>query len=143
MAKLYGRIQQPADTLVYRASRGRTTLTSWLAGVRLVMLTTTGARTGRPRTLPLLGLHDGEAIVVIASNFGRPRHPAWYLNLRAHPQAWVAVDGVTRAVEARELAGDERERHFLRAVEIYPGFERYRRWAAGRAIPVLRLEPRP
>ena len=141
MAKLYGRIQQPTDTLAYRLSRGRTTLSSWLAGVPLVMLTTTGARTGLPRTLPVLGLRDDDAIVVIASNFGRPRHPAWYHNLRAHPQAWVAADGVTRAVEARELTGAERDRQFRRAVEIYPGFDRYRRWA-GRPIPVLRLEPR-
>ena len=53
----------------------------------------------------------------------------------------MAVDGVTQAVEARELTGAERDRHFRRAAEIYPGFEQYRRWA-GRPIPVLRLEPR-
>ena len=56
MARLYARIQQPTDTLTYRLSRGSTTLSSWLAGVQLVMLTTTGARTGLPRTLPVLGL---------------------------------------------------------------------------------------
>lgn len=142
MARLYGRIQQPTDTLVYRLTRGRTMLSSRLAGVQLVMLTTTGARTGLPRTLPVLGLRDGDAIVVIASNFGRPRHPAWYHNLRAHPQAWVAHEGVTRAVEAHELTGDEKNRHFRRAAAIYPGFKHYRRWASGRPIPVLRLEPR-
>jgi deazaflavin-dependent oxidoreductase (nitroreductase family) len=142
LALLYGRIQQPADTLVYRLTHGRTTLSSWLAGVRLVMLTTTGSRSGLPRTLPLLALRDGEAVVVIASNFGRPRHPAWYHNLRAHPRALVTLDGVTRAVEARELDGAERDRQFRRAVEIYPGFERYRRWASGRRIPVIRLEAR-
>lgn len=140
-ARLFGRIQQPTDTLVFRLSGGRTTASSWLAGVPLVMLTTTGARTGLPRTLPVLGLRDDDAVVVIASNFGRPRHPAWYHNLRADPQARVAVEGVTRAVEARELVGAERERQFRRAVAIYPGFERYRRWA-GRSIPVLRLESR-
>ncbi|MGH2743666.1 MAG: nitroreductase/quinone reductase family protein [Thermoleophilaceae bacterium] len=141
MALLYGRIQQPADTLVYRLTRGEATLSAWLAGVELVMLTTTGARTGRARTLPVLGLGDGDAIVVIASNFGRPRHPAWYHNLRAHPRAWLTVDGVTREVEARELDGADRERHFQLAVAIYPGFERYRHWAGARRIPVIRLEP--
>lgn len=120
MARLYGRIQQPTDTFVYRLSRGRTTLSSWLAGVELVMLTTTGARTGLPRTLPVLGMRDGDAIVVIASNFGRRHHPGWYYNLRAQPQALVVVAGVRRTVEARELAGIERERRFRRAVEIYP-----------------------
>lgn len=141
MARLYARVQQPTDMLVYRLSLGRTTLTSWLAGVQVVTLTTTGARTCLPRTVPVLGLPDGDGIVVIASNFGRPHHPAWYHNLRAHPQALVAVDRVDRAVEARELAGAERDRHFRRAVEVYPGFEHYRRWAE-RPIPVLRLEPR-
>ena len=141
MARLYGHIQQPADTLVHRVTGGRATLSSWLAGVELVMLTTTGARTGRRRTLPVLGLRDGAALVVIASNFGRPRHPAWYHNLRAHPRASVTVDGVTRTLEARELAGAERDRQFRRAAAIYPGFEYYRRWAAPRRIPVVRLEP--
>jgi len=141
MARLYGRIQQPTDMLVHRVTGGRATLSSWLAGVELVMLTTTGARSGLARTLPVLGLRDGEAIVVIASNFGRPRHPAWYHNLRAHQRASVTVDGVTQALEARELAGAERERQFRRAAAIYPGFEHYRRWAAPRRIPVVRLEP--
>ncbi len=139
LAWLYARIQQPADRLVFRLTRGRTTLSSWMAGVQLAMLTTTGARSGRPHTLPVLALLDDEGIVVIASNFGRPRNPAWYHNLRAHPRASVLVDGVAREVEARELGGEERERCFQRGVEIYPGFEHYRRWAGDRRIPVLRL----
>jgi deazaflavin-dependent oxidoreductase (nitroreductase family) len=142
LALLYGRIQQPTDTFVFRLTRGRTTLSSWLAGVPLVMLTTTGARSGLPRTLPVLGLDDGDAVVVIASNFGRPHHPFWYHNLRAHPDARVVVDGATRELRARELEGAERDRYFARAVAIYPGFERYRTWAKGRRIPVIRLEPR-
>jgi deazaflavin-dependent oxidoreductase (nitroreductase family) len=142
LALLYGRIQQPTDTFVFRLTHGRTTLSSWLAGMRLVMLTTTGAKSGLPRTLPVLALDDGDALVVIASNFGRPHHPAWYRNLRAHPDARVVVDRATREVRARELEGAERDRHFARAVAIYPGFERYRTWAAGRRIPVIRLEAR-
>lgn len=141
LALLYGRIQQPADTFVFRLTRGRGTLSSWLAGVELAMLTTTGARSGLPRTSPVLALDDDDAVVVIASNFGRSCHPAWYHNLRAHPQASVVVGGVTRAMRACELDGAERDRHFARAVAVYPGFERYRRWA-GRRIPVIRLEPR-
>jgi deazaflavin-dependent oxidoreductase (nitroreductase family) len=143
LAWLYGRIQQPVDRLVYRLTGGRSTLSSWMAGVQLAMLTTTGARTGRLHTLPVLALVDDEGIVVIASNFGRPHNPAWYYNLRAHPRARVVVDGVAHEVEARELAGEERDRHFQRGAEIYPGFERYRRWASERPIPVLRLTPAP
>jgi deazaflavin-dependent oxidoreductase (nitroreductase family) len=104
------------------------------------MLTTTGARTGRRRTSPVLAIRDGDGFIVIASNFGQPRHPAWYHNLRAEPHAWAEVAGRGRAVRARELHGAERDRCFARGVEIYPGFEHYVR-RAGRTIPVLRLDP--
>jgi deazaflavin-dependent oxidoreductase (nitroreductase family) len=142
MAKVYGVIQQPLDRLAYRASGGRTTASSWLAGVDIAMLTTTGARTGMPRTLPILGLAEGDDLIVVASNFGRPGHPAWYRNLRANPHATIVVDGTSREVVARELSGAERERGYRRAEEIFPGFTRYRGWAPDREIPVLRLEPR-
>jgi deazaflavin-dependent oxidoreductase (nitroreductase family) len=141
MAKLYGVIQQPLDRLVYRLSRGRTTMSSWLGGVEITMLTTTGARSGRPRTLPVLGLPDGDDMILIASNFGRPHNPSWYYNLRANPRATVVYEGASREMEAHELSGAERDRCYGRGEEIYPGFTYYRAWAAPREIPVLRLEP--
>jgi len=140
MAKVYGVIQQPLDRLAFRLTRGRTTASSWLADVEITMLTTTGARTGRPRTVPVLGLPDGGDVILIASNFGRPRNPSWYHNLRADPRATVVFDGVTRELVARELDGAERDRGYLRGEEVYPGFIHYRRWT-DREIPVLRLEP--
>jgi deazaflavin-dependent oxidoreductase (nitroreductase family) len=140
LAWLYCRIQQPLDVLVYRLSRRRTTVSSWMAGVKLVMLTTTGARTGRRRTVPVLAIRDGDALILIASNFGRERNPAWYHNLRADPRAWAEVEGSGGSMRARELEGAERDRGFARGVEIYPGFEHYVRWAR-RRIPVLRLDP--
>ncbi len=143
MAKIYGVIQQPLDRLFYRLSGGRTTVSSWLADVKITMLTTTGARSGQPRTLPVLGLPDGDGMIVIASNFGRAHNPSWYHNLRANPRATIVFDGVERELEARELAGAERERAYARGEEVYPGFTHYRRWAANREIPVLRLEPVP
>ena len=141
MALIYGVIQQPLDRLVYRLSGGRATATSWLAGVKITMLTTTGAKSGRPRTLPVLGLPDGEDVILIASNFGRSSNPSWYYNLRANPRATVEFDGKGRQLEARELSGVERERDYQRAEEIFPGFTRYRGWASNRQIPVLRLGP--
>lgn len=142
MAKLYAVIQQPLDRLVHRLTGGATTASSWLAGVEITMLTTTGAKTRRTRTLPVLGLPDGEGTILIASNFGRARNPAWYHNLRANPHATILVNGVSREVVARELSGAERERGYARGEEIFPGFTHYRRWAPHREIPVLRLEPR-
>lgn len=141
MAKIYGLIQQPIDRLVFRFTKGRTTASSWLAGVKITMLTTTGAKSGQPRTLPVLGLADGDEMIVIASNFGRPRNPSWYYNLRANPRARIVFEGVERQVEARELSGSERDRAYQRGEEIYPGFTHYPRWAANRQIPVLRLKP--
>ena len=140
MAKIYGVIQQPLDDLIYRITRGRTTASSWLSGVKITMLTTTGAKSGRPRTLPVLGVPDGKDLIVIASNFGRPRNPSWYYNLRANPRATVVFDGISRELMAHEISGPERERSYLRGEEIYPGFTHYRRWT-NREIPVLRLEP--
>jgi deazaflavin-dependent oxidoreductase (nitroreductase family) len=67
--------------VVYRVSRGRSTFTSWVTGLPIVMLTTTGARSGRQRTLPVLGVPDDGTLVVIASNYGQERNPAWYYNL--------------------------------------------------------------
>jgi len=143
MTWLYVRIQQPTDEAVYRLSRGRTTLSAMLAGLPVVMLTTTGARSGRQRTVPVLGIPYRDRIVVIASNYGRSHHPAWYHNLRANPAAELSVNRVTHAVEARELDGPERDACFQQAVALYPGFLTYRDRATGRHIPLLILERQP
>jgi hypothetical protein len=73
MTTVYGVVQQPIDRVIYRLTRGRTTLSAWLAGVDITIITTTGAKSGEPRTLPVLGLPDGDDVIVIASNFGRTR----------------------------------------------------------------------
>jgi deazaflavin-dependent oxidoreductase (nitroreductase family) len=141
MARIYGVIQQPLDQLVYRLTGGTSTATSWLAGVEITLLTTTAAKTGLRRTLPVLGLPDGEDTILIASKFGRPRNPGWYYNLRANPNATIVLNGMSREVVAHELSGSEREVGYQRGEEIFPGFTQYRRWAAHRQIPVLRLRP--
>jgi deazaflavin-dependent oxidoreductase (nitroreductase family) len=140
MARIYGVIQNPIDRLVFRLTGGRTTASSWLGGVEITMLTTTGAKSGRERTLPVLGLPDGDGMIVIASNLGRPRHPAWCHNLRADPRATIRFEGETRELVARVLGGEGRERCYARGEEIYPSFTHYPRWAGEREIPVLMLE---
>ena len=140
MARLFGVIQEPIDRVIYRISRGRLTASSWLGGLEVSMLTTTGARTGRSRTLPVLALPEGESMLLVASNFGRSSNPAWYHNLRANPRATVVFGGTRRDVVARELCGAERERGYRLAEEMFPAFTHYRRWAPNRQIPVLCLE---
>jgi deazaflavin-dependent oxidoreductase (nitroreductase family) len=129
------------DAVVYRLSRGRSTFLSWITGMPVIMLTTTGAKSGRPRTCPLVGLPDGDRLVVIASNYGQHANPAWYYNLRANPRATIWFEGITQDVVARELEGEERDRHYERGIEIYPGWTTYRKRAAHRRIPVLELTP--
>ena len=126
-------------TLLYRTTRG-------LVGRRLVdndmlLLTTTGRRSGDPHTVPLLYLRNGEALVVFASWGGRPFHPEWYLNLLADPAAAVQVLGQRLAVLARTAGGEERDRWWRRAVDAYSGYEAYQ-GRTDREIPVVFLEPR-
>ena len=139
----YARTLHHIDRVVFRLTRGRATFVSWVAGLPIVMLTTTGAKSGRRHTLPLVALPEGERLMVIASNYGQHRNPAWYHNLRAHPAATVAFEGTERQMTARELEGDEREREYARGIEIYPGWKAYRKRAAHRQIPVIELTPVP
>jgi deazaflavin-dependent oxidoreductase (nitroreductase family) len=129
------------DRAFYRLSRGRTTFSAWASGLPVVMLTSTGARTGRSRTVPVLGLPDGNRLVVIASNYGRPNNPGWYHNLQAHPRAVVTWQGCSVQMQARELTGEERQLHVTRGLTTYPWWGQYHRRAAPREIPVIMLEP--
>jgi deazaflavin-dependent oxidoreductase (nitroreductase family) len=85
LAWLSARILHRIDRLADLATRGRFTFSRWMPGLPVVMLTTTGARTGQPRTTPVLGIPDGRRPVVIASNFGQQTDPAWCHNLRGTP----------------------------------------------------------
>ena len=135
----YVRALDRIDHAVYRVTRGRGTFTSWVAGLPIVMLSTTGAKSGSRRTVPVVGVpHDG-SLVVIASNYGQDHNPAWYYNLRAHPEASIIFEGEQRDVVARELTGHERERWYARGVEIYPGWTAYRK-RTQRTIPVIELQ---
>ena len=121
-------------------SRRRRSVTSLGTDFPLCYLTTTGRRTGELRTVPLLHVADGERVVVIASNWGRRRHPAWALNLDAHPLAWVAVDGVERSYRARRASADEASRYWRDAVAFWPGYDDYRD-RAGREVRMFVLDP--
>ena len=114
------------------------------AGASLILLTTTGARTGLPRTSPNAYLRDGGRLHVFASNAGSPHHPAWFHNLRADPQVIVEIgrDGAVEryAAIASEVTGDERDRIYAQMSELAPAFAAYQA-ATTRVIPVVALEP--
>lgn len=127
------------DRLVLRQTEGRHSLSSWLSGLPIIALTTTGAKSGQPRTVPLVAVPDGDALIVIASNWGQAHYPAWYHNLRAHPHVQVTHDGQTNPYSAEELSGAERERCRQKAEQVYFGYALYATRTQGRPIPVIRL----
>jgi deazaflavin-dependent oxidoreductase (nitroreductase family) len=138
---LFARVLHRIDRPVYRLTRGRHTFASLVSGIPVVMLTTTGVRSGQPRTVPVLGLPTTEGLAVIASNFGQHQHPAWYYNLRADPEASVSVDGRLRRFRAVEVEGDRRRRIWEEGLRVYPGWSQYERRAANRRIAVFVLDP--
>lgn len=123
-----------------RASRGR--LGNRFRGAPLVLLTTTGRKTGKPRTWPLLTVRDGDSYVFSASNSGHDHHPSWYLNLEADPAVTIEDRGRKIRGRARIVTGDERAAWYQRFVEVYPTYDQYAD-ATDREIPVVIVEPKP
>lgn len=140
-AWLFSHTAHRLDRLTIRLSKGRFSLTGILAGLPVVTLTTIGARSGQPRTVPLVGIPEGDKVVLIASNFGRAHHPAWYHNLRVNPQATLAIHGQARTYVAREMTGPERAAYWRKAVDLNLGYAAYEARTRGREIPVMVLTP--
>jgi deazaflavin-dependent oxidoreductase (nitroreductase family) len=126
------------DPPLLRATRGR--LSTGL-GSPVLLLEAQGARSGRWRATPLLYLEDGERIVLVASNAGSTRHPAWYHNVRAHPQVRLYVRGRSGPYTAREAEGEERDRLWELVNDLYSGYDTYQGRAGARRIPVIVCEP--
>ncbi len=125
-------------TFLYRVSGGR--LGGRISGSQVVLLTTTGRKSGQRRTTPLLSLPDGENTIVVASNGGSDRHPVWWLNLQANPDAELRTGSETKRVRAEAANEDERARLWPLLVEMYSGYGRYQR-GTKRKIPVVVLRP--
>lgn len=134
--RLVGKLNVPA----YRLSGGR--LFGRIGTAPVLLLTTTGRRSGKSRTAPVLYMRDGDRLVVIGSNAGNERPPAWSLNLVANPDAEVEIGRERRSMQARVAAGDERAELWRRMnAEHYEGFDDYDR-RTSRDIRVFVLEPR-
>lgn len=123
---------------LYRWSSGR--LGGTLRGGAVLLLTTRGRKTGKSRTSPVCCVVDGDRLVVAAAAAGRPRHPAWYLNLRDDPRVGVQLGAVRRTMVATRADGSERERLWERLRRQYPVCEEYQR-RTRRSIPVVVLRP--
>ena len=138
---LFARILDRLDQLTFRVTKGRHMFSSMLSALPVAMVTTTGARSGQSRTVPLLAMPTDVGLAIIGSNYGRAKHPAWRHNLRAHPQGAVEVEGRKWSFNAVEVEDERRERVWSEALRTYPGFAEYARRAAPRRISVFVLEP--
>ncbi len=123
---------------VFRRTNGRFGAT--LAGGPVLLLITTGRKTGQRRTTPLLYLRDGNDYVIVASNGGTPKDPVWWLNLEANPESEIEVGERTIRVRAERASVEEKARLWPSLVEMYSGYSDYQR-KTDRDIPVIILHP--
>jgi deazaflavin-dependent oxidoreductase (nitroreductase family) len=107
---------------------------------RVLLLTTTGRKSGQPRTTPLRYLPHGDAYLIIASNWGKPNPPAWYLNLQANPQVSIQVMRMHMTALAETAPADQQDSFYAQFIAVDRRFVEYRK-SAGRAIPVVILHP--
>jgi deazaflavin-dependent oxidoreductase (nitroreductase family) len=130
------------DEQLLRRTNGRFGVGSSI-GLRTLLLTSTGRRSGQPRQVPLLYVERDGAFIVIGSNWGGENHPAWSANLIDQPKATATVRGRTLPVHARLLTGDERQTTWDAVAAYWPAYNTYATRAANREIRVFRLEVSP
>jgi deazaflavin-dependent oxidoreductase (nitroreductase family) len=126
------------DPFLLRISRGRF---STVSVYPVVLLTARGARSGEPRTTPLLYFTDGDRVVLIASNYGGTKHPAWCHNVRANPEVTLSAGGHTGRYRGTEVTGAERDRLWGLAKQMAENYGQYEQMTAGRQIPLFVFVP--
>ncbi|MGW4484944.1 nitroreductase family deazaflavin-dependent oxidoreductase [Amycolatopsis sp. NPDC004368] len=136
-----GRVIMPADRVVLRVTGGRLGVGTPL-GVPALLLTTIGRTSGEPRQVPLLYVERDGGHVVVGSNWGGEKQPAWSANLLANPEATITIRGVTTEVRGRLLEGAEREETWRAVAKYWPAYDTYAVRAAHREIRVFHLSPR-
>ena len=129
-------VSSRVDPALLRATGGRFSTTSFFP---LVMMTVPGRKTGEPRTVPLVYFTQGDEVILTASSFGRAKHPAWYLNMKANPEVELTQRGRTWRYAVRETEGEERDRLFELSKQLYAGYGLYEERATTRTIPVFAL----
>lgn len=127
-----------AHIWTYRRTNGR--VGAKLLWFPAALITTTGRKSGRPRTTPTLYLDDGDRVILPASFGGRDADPAWYLNLESNPEVHVQIRSRHLDLRARDATEDERKRYWPRFIRMYPPYRGYRQ-AADRVIPMVVCEP--
>jgi deazaflavin-dependent oxidoreductase (nitroreductase family) len=125
------------NVFVYKLSGGR--LMNKLSGMPIVVITMTGAKSGRRKTIPLMYVPHDQGFILVASQGGAPKHPAWYYNLVKYPQIDITYDGQTRKFTARQVDDEEKAALWPTCVEYYPPYDQYQK-RTERNIPVFLCE---
>jgi deazaflavin-dependent oxidoreductase (nitroreductase family) len=113
----------------------------FLKGAKVIILTTTGRRSGRPRKTPLIRIPDGDRYLVVASQGGAPTHPHWYLNLVDHPEVSIQDRGQVHELHARVVTGEEKQALWPKVTAEWPDYDEYQS-RTERDIPLVACEPR-
>jgi F420H(2)-dependent quinone reductase len=138
-ARLAMKVGTSAHAGVYRATGGK--LGGRMRKSPILLLNTVGRKTGQQRTTPLLYVVDGEHMAIVASAGGAPKHPAWFLNLKANPETSIEVGDRKLRVRAEVASPEEKPRLWAKLTEMYPTYDDYQK-RTDREIPVVILHPR-
>ncbi|MGR8947284.1 MAG: nitroreductase family deazaflavin-dependent oxidoreductase [Gammaproteobacteria bacterium] len=146
-ARMFSKFLHLIDAPLMKLTNEKISVPQLVTGLPCVRLTSVGAKSGVERTIPTIGVPDGENVALICSNWGQSRNPGWYYNLKKHPQAelaFVTTDGKSHegAYTATEIVDDsEYERLWQKACAVYIGYPKYRVRAANRRIPIMLMQP--
>jgi deazaflavin-dependent oxidoreductase (nitroreductase family) len=131
------------DRGLTRLSNGRLTVPALMTRLPVLVLTSTGRKSGQPRHTHLIAVPFRDTLALLGTNFGQPSTPAWVLNLEANSRAAVSHHGTTREVLARRATDDERAQILSRSASFYGGYTKYQRRITGRELRIFVLEPAP
>ena len=137
----FAKVLPPLDRVVHRLATSGTSLPAVLAGLPVLMVTTTGRKSGEPRLTPLISVPLGDDLTLLGTNFGGARTPAWVFNLEADPRATVEYRGTTVSTTARPATDDERAQVWAASAGVYGGYEKYQERVRDREIRIFVLEP--
>src|SRR4051794_9152178 len=140
-AWFFAKTLAPMDRLLTRVSRGRLTVPELMAGLPVLVLTSTGRKSGRRRPSYLIAVPFGDTLALLGTNFGQASTPAWVLNLEAEPRATVTYRGISRDVVAHPATDAERADVLARSRNFYSGYAKYQQRITGRRLRVFLLEP--
>jgi deazaflavin-dependent oxidoreductase (nitroreductase family) len=142
-AWLFSKTLARTDRGLTRLTNGRFTVPTLMAGLPVLVLTSTGRKSGQPRQTHLIAVPFRETVALLGTNFGQAKTPAWVFNLEAEPRAAVTHGGVTREVVARPATDDERAEILGVSADFYGGYLKYQQRITGRALRIFVLEPSP